>query len=51
MSEIYGYARVASQDQNEERQLIALSEKHVSAANTYVDKQSGRDFDRPNYTQ
>lgn len=49
MSEIYGYARVSSQDQNEERQLIALREKEVEQSHIYVDKQSGRDFDRPQY--
>ncbi len=46
---IYGYARVSSQDQNEERQLIALREKRVSPGHIYIDKQSGKDFDRPQY--
>lgn len=45
----YGYARVSSQDQNEERQLIALREKLVAPGHIYIDKQSGKDFDRPQY--
>lgn len=49
MSTTFGYARVSSIDQNEERQLIALREKLVAPANTYIDKQSGRDFERPQY--
>lgn len=47
--EIYGYVRVSSTDQNEERQLIALREKGVDNKNVYMDKQSGKDFDRPQY--
>ena len=47
--EIYGYVRVSSTDQNEERQLIALREKGVDDKNVYMDKQSGKDFDRPQY--
>ena len=46
---IYGYVRVSSTDQNEERQLIALYEKGVSAENVFMDKQSGKDFNRPQY--
>lgn len=49
MSTTYGYVRVSSQDQNEERQLIALREKLVDPKQTYIDKQSGKDFDRPQY--
>lgn len=45
----YGYARVSSLDQNEERQIIALKEAAVPEKNIYLDKQSGKDFDRPNY--
>lgn len=45
----YGYCRVSSADQNEERQLIAMSKMEVPAENIYVDKQSGRDFNRPQY--
>ena len=47
--EIYGYVRVSSTDQNEERQLVALREKGVDDKNIYMDKQSGKDFDRPQY--
>ena len=47
--EIYGYVRVSSTDQNEEHQLIALREKGVDDKNVYMDKQSGKDFDRPQY--
>lgn len=46
---IYGYARVSSTDQNEERQLVALREKGVDENNIFIDKQSGKDFDRPQY--
>lgn len=45
----YGYIRVSSIDQNEDRQMIALRDKEVLAQNIYVDKQSGKDFDRPQY--
>lgn len=47
--EIYGYVRVSSTDQNEERQLIALRGKNVDEKNIYMDKQSGKDFNRPQY--
>ena len=46
---IYGYVRVSSTDQNEDRQMDALREKEVALSNIYVDKQSGKDFDRPQY--
>ena len=49
MSTTYGYVRVSSQDQNEDRQLIALREKLVDPKQTFIDKQSGKDFDRPQY--
>ncbi|WP_318708188.1 recombinase family protein [Candidatus Acetatifactor stercoripullorum] len=45
----YGYIRVSSKDQKEDRQLIALRELSVPEKNIYVDKQSGKDFDRPQY--
>lgn len=48
-SQIYGYIRVSSTDQNEDRQRIALAQKHIPAKNIYMDKQSGKDFDRPKY--
>lgn len=47
--EIYGYVRVSSTDQNEDRQLIALREQGVDEKNIFIDKQSGKDFERPNY--
>lgn len=46
---IYGYVRVSSRDQNEDRQLIAMKEKGVPANAVFIDKQSGKDFDRPEY--
>lgn len=48
---IYGYARVSSFDQNEERQLIALADKGVDREDIYIDKQSGKNFERPAYKQ
>ncbi len=47
----YGYIRVSSRDQSEDRQLIALKEAGVSEQNIYLDKQSGKDFNRPQYKQ
>lgn len=49
MTSIYGYVRVSSTDQNEDRQLIAMSEKNIPRRNIYIDKQSGKDFERPQY--
>lgn len=49
MSKIYGYARVSSSDQNEDRQLIALRGLGVPERNLFIDKQSGKDFERPAY--
>lgn len=46
---IYGYVRVSSTDQNENRQMIALRKAAVPEKNIFLDKQSGKDFDRPNY--
>lgn len=46
---IYGYVRVSSTDQNEDRQMVALREVDVPEKNIFMDKQSGKDFDRPNY--
>ena len=45
----YGYVRVSSKDQNEDRQLAALQELKVARRNIYIDKQSGKDFDRLQY--
>ena len=44
---VYGYIRVSSVDQNEERQLVALHGKGVADRYIYLDKQSGTDFERP----
>jgi DNA invertase Pin-like site-specific DNA recombinase len=49
MGTIYGYVRVSTKDQNEDRQLIALKEMSISEKNIFVDKQSGKDFKRPMY--
>ena len=48
-NKIYGYVRVSSQEQNEDRQLIAMAEAGVARGNIFIDKQSGKDFERPNY--
>ena len=48
-NKIYGYVRVSSQEQNEDRQLIAMAEAGVARGNIFMDKQSGKDFERPNY--
>ena len=48
-SNIYGYVRVSSNDQNEDRQLIALKERNVPDKNIFMDKLSGKDFNRPEY--
>ena len=49
ISSIYGYARVSTREQNEDRQLSALRAVQVPDRNVYTDKQSGKDFDRPQY--
>ena len=46
---VYGYIRVSSKDQNEDRQRIAMLENGVDQRRIYMDKQSGKDFDRPGY--
>ena len=45
----YGYIRVSTKEQNEDRQLIALREMSVPEQNIFMDKQSGKDFNRPQY--
>ena len=45
----YGYIRVSSTDQNEDRQMLAMAEQHISEKNIFLDKQSGKDFQRPQY--
>ena len=49
MTNTYGYVRVSSTDQNEDRQIIALSACEIPEKNIYIDKQSGKDFERPQY--
>lgn len=46
---VYGYVRVSSTDQNEDRQMIALRDVAVPEKNIFMDKQSGKDFERPNF--
>ena len=46
---IYGYVRVSSTDQNEDRQIVALRGVGVAGKNMFMDKQSGKDFERPQY--
>lgn len=45
----YGYARVSTREQNEQRQIIALEQYGIKRENIYLDKQSGKDFNRINY--
>ena len=47
--EIYGYVRVSSTDQNEDRQMLALKKQNIADKNIYIDKLSGKDFNRPAY--
>ena len=49
MSRSYGYVRVSSQDQNEDRQMIEMEGLGIPQKQVYVDKQSGKDFNRPQY--
>ncbi len=49
MPKIYGYILVSSADQNEDRQLIEMQKAGVPAENIFIDKQSGKSFDRPSY--
>lgn len=49
MNSIYGYIRVSSLDQNEARQVIAMQERGISDSHLFIDKQSGKDFQRPQY--
>lgn len=46
---VYGYVRVSSTDQNEERQLIEMRRVGIPEKNIYIDKRSGKDFERPRY--
>lgn len=45
----YAYIRVSTRDQNEDRQLAALTTLGISEVNLFLDKQSGKDFNRPAY--
>ena len=49
MAETYGYIRVSSTDQNESRQRIALEQQGISSGHIFMDKMSGKDFQRPRY--
>ena len=49
MGNQYGYVRVSTREQNEDRQIMALNSAEVPKQNIYVDKQSGKDFNRPMY--
>ena len=49
MGNVYGYVRVSSKDQNENRQVITMREMQVPEENIFIDKQSGKDFYRPQY--
>ncbi|HCT89774.1 MAG TPA: resolvase [Lachnospiraceae bacterium] len=49
MGAVYGYVRVSTREQNEDRQLLALREKKIPKKNIHIDKQSGKDFNRPMY--
>ena len=46
---VYGYVRVSSKDQCTDRQLLALQDAKVPPQNIFVDRQSGKDFNRPQY--
>ena len=46
---VFGYCRVSSVDQNEIRQMIAMERAGIDVSNIYIDKISGRNFNRPNY--
>lgn len=49
MATVYGYVRVSTREQNEDRQIIAMQEVGIKKKNIYIDKQSGKDFNRPMY--
>ena len=49
MGNTYGYIRVSSRDQNEDRQIDAMNQLKIAPKNIYMDKQSGKDFERPEY--
>ena len=47
MANTYGYARVSSADQNEARQIVALTDAGINRSNIFIDHKSGKDFNRP----
>ena len=49
MGNSYGYVRVSTREQNEDRQLLALAQLCIQNGNIYIDKQSGKNFERPQY--
>lgn len=49
MGSVYGYVRVSSKDQNEDRQVVRMREMQIPDENIFIDKQSGKDFNRPQY--
>lgn len=49
MKEVYGYVRVSTREQNEDRQMLAMNEVQIPRENIYMDKLSGKDFERPMY--
>lgn len=49
MGSIYAYIRVSSKEQNEDRQILAINELGIENKNIFIDKQSGKDFERPKY--
>ena len=49
MGKMYGYVRVSTREQNEGRQMVAMKKVKVPKENIYMDKQSGKNFDRPMY--
>lgn len=51
MKKVYGYVRVSTREQNEDRQLIAMRKFGIEESNMVTDKQSGKDFDRPGYKE
>ena len=49
MNKVFGYVRVSTKEQHEDSQLLALQKLDIPSKNIYIDKQSGKDFERPNY--
>ena len=49
MAKTYGYIRVSSTDQNESRQRITLEQQGIPSGRIFMDKMSGKDFQRPQY--